>query len=230
MKCAIQINLPCLALPKEKIDRIILVAATFVNSRCCRKRELLSLLGHLNFAMRIIPQGRPFISHLLVLASSARVLEDLISLSQGCRDELRLWTMFLKQWNGLSLFYNNLVSSVSVGPTHACQTAPSEHVDPPGLPHKSLLGTSSRQISNAYLGGNLSLAAVLHYIVFGGSLGSGHSRLGALPQDSTPTTYYHTRQIRITFIVLVDVSVEIVNCASSRSNPSSQTEPQCPLW
>ncbi len=59
------------------------------------------------------------------------------------------------------------------GPTHACQTAPSEHVDPPGLPHKLLLGTSSRQISNAYLGGNLSLAAVLHYIVFGGYSGFG---------------------------------------------------------
>ncbi len=99
------------SLPKEKIDRIILVAANLVGSRYCRKRELLSLLGHLNFAMRIIPQGRPFISHLLVLASSAHALEDLISLSQGCRDELRLWTMFLKQWNGLSLFYNNLVSS-----------------------------------------------------------------------------------------------------------------------
>ncbi len=94
-----------------KIDRIILIAANLVNSHCCCKRELLTLLGHLNFAMRIIPQGRPFISHLLVLASSAHALEDLISLSQECRDELRLWTMFLKQWNGLSLFHNNLVSS-----------------------------------------------------------------------------------------------------------------------
>ncbi len=45
--------------------------------------------------MLIIPQGRPFIAHLLVLASSAHALEDLISLSQECRDELRLWTMFL---------------------------------------------------------------------------------------------------------------------------------------
>ncbi len=32
--------------------------------------------------------------------------------------------------------------------------------------------------------------------------------LGALPQDSTPTTYYHTRQIHITYIMLVDVSVK----------------------
>ncbi len=99
------------SLPKEKIDRIILIATELVNRRCCCKRELLSLLGHLNFAMRIIPQGRPFVSHLLILASSTHALEDLISLSQECRDELRLWTLFLKQWNGLSLFYNNLISS-----------------------------------------------------------------------------------------------------------------------
>ncbi len=99
------------SLPKEKIDRIILIATKLVNRRCCCKRELLSLLGHLNFAMCIIPQGRPFVSHLLILASSAHALEDLIPLSQECRDELRLWTLFLKQWNGLSLFYNNLISS-----------------------------------------------------------------------------------------------------------------------
>ncbi len=99
----------------------------------------------------------------------------------------------------------------SVGPTHACQTAPSEHVDPPppGLPHKLLLGTSSRQISNAYLGGILVWRLSYTLLLFAGTLGSGHSRLGALPQDSTPTTYYHTHQIRITFIVLVDVSVKL---------------------
>ncbi|RXN04501.1 poly [Labeo rohita] len=99
------------SLPKEKIDRIILVSSTLLTSPSCSKRELLSLLGHLNFAMRIIPQGRPFISHLLSLASLVHALEDLISLSHACRNELRLWIMFLKQWNGLSLFYNNLVSS-----------------------------------------------------------------------------------------------------------------------
>ncbi len=32
--------------------------------------------------------------------------------------------------------------------------------------------------------------------------------LGALPQDSTPTTYYHTRQIRITFIMLIYANVK----------------------
>ncbi|KAG1927366.1 proline-rich protein 36-like [Pimephales promelas] len=99
------------SLPKEKIDRIILISSTLADSPECSKRELLSMLGHLNFAMRIIPQGRPFISHLLFLASSVHALEDLISITPACRDELGLWITFLKQWNGLSFFYKDLISS-----------------------------------------------------------------------------------------------------------------------
>ncbi|RXN13000.1 poly [Labeo rohita] len=99
------------SLPKEKIDRTIVIASTLLTNTSCSKRELLSILGHLNFAMRIIPQGRPFISHLLSLASSAHALEDRISITDSCRNELSLWISFLKQWNGLSFFYSNLVSS-----------------------------------------------------------------------------------------------------------------------
>ncbi len=60
-----------------------------------------------------------------------------------------------------------------VGPTHACQTAPSEHVGSPGPSSRLLLHTSSRQISSAYFGGDLSLAAVQHSIAFGGYSGFG---------------------------------------------------------
>ncbi|KAL0148187.1 hypothetical protein M9458_056508 [Cirrhinus mrigala] len=61
--------------------------------------------------MRIIPQGRPFISHLLSLASCAHTLEDHISITDSRHNELSLWISFLKQWNGLSFFYSNLISS-----------------------------------------------------------------------------------------------------------------------
>ncbi len=99
------------SLPKEKIDRMILVASTLAANPTCSKRELLSVLGHLNFAMRIIPQGRPFISHLLTLASSTHALEDQIALTNSCCNELSLWISFFKRWNGLSFFYKNLISS-----------------------------------------------------------------------------------------------------------------------
>ncbi len=99
------------SLPKEKIDRMILVASTLAANPICSKRELLSVLGHLNFAMRIIPQGRPFISHLLTLASSTHALEDQIALTDPFCNELSLWISFFKRWNGLSFFYKNLISS-----------------------------------------------------------------------------------------------------------------------
>lgn len=39
------------------------------------------------------------------------VLEDQISITQPHHEELSLWITFLKQWNGLSFFNNNLASS-----------------------------------------------------------------------------------------------------------------------
>jgi hypothetical protein len=41
----------------------------------CIKRELLQLLGHINFATRVIIPGRTFVSYLLTLATSAKELE-----------------------------------------------------------------------------------------------------------------------------------------------------------
>ncbi|XP_056124427.1 uncharacterized protein LOC130102426 [Rhinichthys klamathensis goyatoka] len=98
------------SLPKEKIDRIILIASNFTDSTDCAKRELLSLLGQLNYAMRIIPQGRPFIAHLLALSSSVHALEDRIILSDESKNELKLWINFLNQWNGLTFFYDDFIS------------------------------------------------------------------------------------------------------------------------
>ncbi len=99
------------SLPKEKIDRIILVASSFAEGHNCSKRDLLSLLGHFNFAMRIIPQGHPFISHLLALASSVHAFRtDQIIINQACHNEISLWITFLKQWNGLTFFFTAIWS------------------------------------------------------------------------------------------------------------------------
>ncbi len=80
-----------------------------------------------------------------------------------------------------------------VGPTHACQTAPSEHAGSPGTLSRLLLYTSSRQISSAYFGGDLSLAAVQHSIAFGGYSGFGHF----LSSEPFPRT---ARQQRFTIL------------------------------
>ena len=75
------------------------------------KRDLLSLLGHLNFAKHIIPQGRSFVSRLLELANSVQNLSDIIVLDEGCRSDLRFWGLLCDEWNGISFFYNDFVES-----------------------------------------------------------------------------------------------------------------------
>ena len=99
------------SLPKEKLDRISLLISNFLEIPSCSKQQLLQLLGHLNFATRIIPQGRSFISHLLHLAASVPSLHHQVSLDLECRIELRLWHLLLSNWNGISFFYNDFYSS-----------------------------------------------------------------------------------------------------------------------
>ena len=76
------------------------------------KRDLLSLFGHINFAMRIIPQGRSFVSRLLVLANSVQNLRDTVVSDEGCCLGLRFWALLYDEWNGISFFYNDFVESL----------------------------------------------------------------------------------------------------------------------
>ena len=94
------------SLPLEKLNRIREVMKNAQEAVAFSKRELLSLLGHLNFAMRVIPQGRSFISRLLDLSKSVEKLNDMVTLDEGCRSELQFWSLLCKKWNGISFFYN----------------------------------------------------------------------------------------------------------------------------
>lgn len=94
-------------LPKDKIDRISEIVESFLHRKSCTKRELLSLLGHLNFACRVILPGRSFISHLIALSTTVEPLHYHIQLDSMCRADLTMWAKFLRSWNGVSFFIND---------------------------------------------------------------------------------------------------------------------------
>ncbi|XP_038136401.1 uncharacterized protein LOC119780436 [Cyprinodon tularosa] len=102
------------SLPADKLSRIREISQSYSSASIISKRQLLSLLGHLNFAMRIIPQGRSFISRLLDLANSVPSLLDQVSLDEGCRSDLRFWARLLCNWNGKSFFYDDIIQSASM--------------------------------------------------------------------------------------------------------------------
>ncbi|XP_054879603.1 LOW QUALITY PROTEIN: uncharacterized protein LOC129354134 [Poeciliopsis prolifica] len=101
------------SLPTNKLAHIRETAQAHLSSSIITKRQLLSLLEHLNFAMRIIPQGRSFISRLLDLTNSVPSLLDQVSLDDGCRSDLHFWSKLLNHWNGISFFYDDIVLSAA---------------------------------------------------------------------------------------------------------------------
>lgn len=99
------------SLPLEKLVRIREAIKSAADAESLSKKELLSLLGHFNFATRIIPQGRSFISRLLDLSKTANNLHDNITLDAGCRSDLRFWSRLCDNWNGISFFYNDQIET-----------------------------------------------------------------------------------------------------------------------
>lgn len=93
-------------LPEDKLARITEFLKNFQSRHSCSKRELLQLLGHLNFASRVVIPGRSFVSHLIKQSTTVRALHHHIKINHECREDIRMWLQFLTHWNGVSMFYN----------------------------------------------------------------------------------------------------------------------------
>ena len=84
-------------LPQDKLSRIKDSLYVFLDRRTCTKRKLVSLLGHLNYASRVIIHDRAFVSYILTLAHSVKELHYHVILNRGCRDDLIMWYACLDQ-------------------------------------------------------------------------------------------------------------------------------------
>ena len=100
-------------LPLEKVNRICNIIDSFRNRVKCTKREILSLLGHMNFACRVILPGRSFVSHLIALSTKVKKLHHRIQLNEECRLDLEMWYKFLQGWNGISFFIVDNISQAA---------------------------------------------------------------------------------------------------------------------
>ena len=102
-------------LPAEKLVRIKQFLRTVSGQKSCSKHELLSLLGHLSFACRVIYHGRTFMAHLIEASTTVKELHHRIFLSSECKEDIYMWTNLLEEWNGISMFHDGYyVSSVEL--------------------------------------------------------------------------------------------------------------------
>ena len=93
-------------LPANKVERICKFIISIIQKSTCTKRQLLQLLGHLNFASRVIVPGRSFVSHLIKLSTKVKELHFYVNLRKEARVDLEFWLRFLHNWNGINMFYD----------------------------------------------------------------------------------------------------------------------------
>ena len=89
-----------LRLPEKKTQEIIEILARLKDRKKCTKRELLSLIGKLSFAAKIIPSGRTFTRRLIDLSTTVRRLSHRVTLNYDAREDINWWQKFLPTWNG----------------------------------------------------------------------------------------------------------------------------------
>ncbi|MCG8431274.1 MAG: hypothetical protein MJA29_08895, partial [Candidatus Omnitrophica bacterium] len=91
-------------LPQDKIQRISQLIQDTLSRRTITKRDLLVILGHFNFASRVIVPGRSFVSYLIKLSTTVSKLHHHVTLNAECRKDLQAWSDFLQSWNGVAIF------------------------------------------------------------------------------------------------------------------------------
>ena len=98
-------------LPPDKLKDAANMVAAWSTKRKCTKRELLSLIGTLSFAAKVVQPGRLFLRRLIVLSTSVDKLFHFVDINAEARADLRWWHQFLREWNGVQFFCAAQISS-----------------------------------------------------------------------------------------------------------------------
>ena len=93
-----------LRLPESKLSELQAELITWHKRKKCTKRQLLSLIGKLSFATKVIPAGRLFFRRLIDLSKKKKRLHHHITLNKEARADIHWWLTFLPSWNGIAMF------------------------------------------------------------------------------------------------------------------------------
>ena len=78
-----------ISLPREKLERLCAMIRDWETKKSCTKRELLSLIGYLQHACRVIKPGRSFLRRMIDLSAGVRALHHRVRLNAGFRSDLK---------------------------------------------------------------------------------------------------------------------------------------------
>ena len=90
-------------LPQVKLSRIARLVEEWSGRKVCKKRDLESLVGHLQHASMVVRPGRTFVRRLIELLAAVKSRDHWIRLNASTRSDLSWWRLFMGKWNGISL-------------------------------------------------------------------------------------------------------------------------------
>ena len=93
-------------LPKEKIDKAMLLIDRLLGLDSCCLRDLQQLTGLLNFCCKVVPPGRAFLRRIWNLSSgllSSKSRNRVVQLTASAKHDMSAWRLFLQQFNGVRL-------------------------------------------------------------------------------------------------------------------------------
>ena len=97
-----------LRLPDDKQARLRALILQWLVRKAATKRDMLSLIGQLAHACKVVAPGRTFLRRMIDLAASRHNLDHWIWLDGGFRSDLFWWHLFLDRWNGVSVIQSHL--------------------------------------------------------------------------------------------------------------------------
>ena len=92
-----------LRLPQEKLALMKETVSNWRGLKHCTKRELLSLVGTLQHASKVIKPGRALVRRMIELSKARKRMEDHIRLNKAFRSDIEWWHQFASSWNGTSI-------------------------------------------------------------------------------------------------------------------------------
>ena len=90
-------------LPEDKADRLRQELQLWKRRTFCQKRALLSLIGKLSHACKVVAPDRIFLRRMIERAKTVRRLHQWIHLTAEFHSDLEWWAVFMDYWNGRSM-------------------------------------------------------------------------------------------------------------------------------
>ena len=93
----------CTKISVERMQEIYSILFEWIGKTKCTKRQLLSLIGKLNYVSMVVSTGRTYLRRLIEASKSAKYLHQIVFLSNDAKCDILWWLNHLCIWNGVSI-------------------------------------------------------------------------------------------------------------------------------